>query len=89
MAASKKSPVSQFTEIPSENVRLYSLRTESEAAEFCGISPRTLQAWRRTGQGPDYVKTGRAVRYRLCDLIAFSEARTRKSTSAEPAKKAG
>jgi excisionase family DNA binding protein len=44
-----------------------------EAAEFLGITPRALQyLWseRRIAA----VKVGRAVRYRIEDLIAFSEA---------------
>jgi hypothetical protein len=47
---------------------------EREAAAFLDISVKTLQSWRLRRQGPPYVKTGRAVRYRLCDLVRFQEA---------------
>ncbi len=36
-------------------------------------STRTLEAWRQRGIGPDYVKIGRSVRYRL-DIIEAYEA---------------
>ena len=36
---------------------------ENQAAEFLGVSARTLQAWRVRGGGPRYVKIGRSVRY--------------------------
>lgn len=46
--------------------------TEKQAARLLSISHRTLQAWRRTGIGPSFIKLGRAVRYRHHDLIAWA-----------------
>jgi len=47
--------------------------TEREAAEYLGLSVYTLQQWRFRGQKPDYLKLGKAVRYREADLVAFIE----------------
>ena len=56
--------------------------TES-AAEFLGISPRTLEGWRvRKSEGaPPFVKFGRAVRYSIDSLVEFAEQNVRRSTS--------
>jgi phage terminase Nu1 subunit (DNA packaging protein) len=53
---------------------------ENQAAEFLGVSVRTLQAWRVRGGGPLYVKFGRAVRYQRRQLIEFQKAHTVAST---------
>ena len=59
-----------------------SLLTEVQAAEFLNFTPRALQNWRITGQGPAFVKIGsRSVRYRLEALRDWIEARERQSTS--------
>ena len=65
----------------SQSVELYKLHTEGEAAKFCGTTSRTMQHWRQKGDGPTYIKIGRSVRYRLCDLIAFAEKRIRHEKS--------
>ncbi len=36
---------------------------DNEAAEYLGVSPITLRAWRSQKRGPAYHKSGRAVRY--------------------------
>ena len=35
------------------------------------ISPRTLERWRWTGEGPSFMKLGGRVIYRLEDVLAF------------------
>jgi predicted DNA-binding transcriptional regulator AlpA len=55
--------------------------TENQAADFLGLSVRTLQAWRVRGGGPRYVKIGRAVRYQRRALIKFQEDNTVASTT--------
>jgi hypothetical protein len=60
---------------------LYAALNENQAAEFLGVSTRTLQAWRVRGGGPPYCKIGRAVRYRRRALMQFQEDHTRCSTS--------
>jgi predicted DNA-binding transcriptional regulator AlpA len=52
------------------------LLTEIQAADFLRLSTRTLQAWRSQSVGPEYVKAGRAVRYRRSAVIAWTEQNT-------------
>jgi predicted DNA-binding transcriptional regulator AlpA len=47
------------------------LLMEVHAAKFLSLSVRTLQAWRLRGDGPAYVRAGRAIRYRRSDLVAW------------------
>lgn len=47
------------------------LLSNSEAAEFLGMSPDTLARWRWAGIGPAYLKIGRSIKYRRADLEAF------------------
>jgi predicted DNA-binding transcriptional regulator AlpA len=54
---------------------------ENQAAEFLGVSVRTLQAWRVRGGGPRYVKSGRSVRYQRRELVAFQQSHTVSSTT--------
>ena len=44
------------------------------------ISPRTLERWRWTGEGPAYTKIGGRVVYRIDDVRAFEQARRCEST---------
>jgi len=62
---------------------------EHQAAEFIGVSVRTLQAWRVRGGGPPYVKIGRAVRYQRRVLAEFQRAHTVTSTSEADARETG
>ncbi len=57
------------------------LLTEKEAAKILGFSIRTLQKWRVAGHGPEYVKAGTAVRYRVEDIDAWIKSLRRSSTS--------
>ena len=52
------------------------LLTESQAAQLLQISIRTLQAWRLRRSGPPYVQLGRAVRYRISDLMGWIDSNT-------------
>ena len=45
--------------------------TDSEAAEYLGISPMTLRIWRTKKKGPKYHKNGKVVRYARSDLDAY------------------
>jgi hypothetical protein len=54
---------------------------ETKAADFLCQSIRTIQKWRVTGFGPNFFKSGRSIRYRRRDLMAWGETRSRKSTS--------
>ena len=57
-----------------------SLESETQAALYLGISPRTLQAWRCRGDGPAFIKVGRSVRYDRAELDRFITEQTRAST---------
>lgn len=51
-----------------------------ELATHWNISPRTLERWRWTGEGPRYVKLGGRVVYRLSDIQEYELAMIRSST---------
>jgi excisionase family DNA binding protein len=55
--------------------------TTKQAAQALGIKPGTLEIWRVRGDGPAFMKIGRAVRYRRDDIEAFMTAGRRASTS--------
>ncbi len=40
------------------------------------VSVKTLEAWRRLGKGPMFVKLGRSVRYTMRALDQFTRERT-------------
>ena len=48
------------------------LYNQIELADRWGISPRTLERWRGTGEGPRYIKIGGRVRYTLEDIECIS-----------------
>ncbi|MGO2312778.1 MAG: helix-turn-helix transcriptional regulator [Brachybacterium tyrofermentans] len=51
--------------------------SSTEAANYLGLSPKTLANWRAQGDGPPYVRHGSRggrVSYRLIDLDAYLEA---------------
>ena len=52
-----------------------------ELAVRWGISHRTLERWRWTGEGPKFLKVGGRVVYRLCDVEEYEQAMIRSSTS--------
>lgn len=59
-----------------------------ELAARWKISPRTLERWRWTGDGPCYLKIGGRVVYRLEDVEAFEQSQLRASTAEQPPKPA-
>ena len=52
------------------------------AADYLGLSPRTLDGYRVSGDGPAFHRFGNRVRYRRPDLDAWA-ARRRATTTAE------
>ena len=52
-----------------------------EAAAFLGLSPRTLDRYRVTGEGPAFHKFGSRILYAKADLEAWAAARRMTSTS--------
>jgi hypothetical protein len=51
-----------------------------ELADRWRISPRTLERWRWTGEGPRFLKVSGKVLYRLEDIEAFEAAHVRSRT---------
>jgi len=51
------------------------------AADYIGVSPKTLEHWRRTGGGPRYAKAGRRCLYRYDWLDQWLESRSVTSTA--------
>ena len=58
------------------------LLTEVAAARILKLSIRTLQAWRCRGIGPDFIRVGRAIRYRHSALIDWLDHNTVSPASA-------
>ncbi|MFZ4125243.1 MAG: helix-turn-helix transcriptional regulator [Rickettsiales bacterium] len=55
---------------------------EKKAAEYLGISYRTLQGYRTKGGGPKFVKIGKkTIRYKVSDLIGWSNDNKKINTS--------
>jgi excisionase family DNA binding protein len=52
-----------------------------EAAAWLRLTKNTLEKMRVQGTGPAYRKHGRYVRYHIEDLVDYSNASKRKSTS--------
>jgi predicted DNA-binding transcriptional regulator AlpA len=50
------------------------LLNERQAAEIIGCSVALMRKWRLLGEGPNYVKISRLVRYRAEDVDTFLEA---------------
>lgn len=58
------------------------LLTTMEVAARLRVTPRCLERWRTTGEGPRFVRlAANAVRYRLADVDAFIAARIRNNTA--------
>ncbi|WP_416908041.1 MAG: helix-turn-helix transcriptional regulator [Polymorphobacter sp.] len=61
------------------------LITERDAAGFLGYTMRALQNWRLRGGGPAFIKvSGRSVRYRRRDLIAWVDSKIARHTTSYP-----
>lgn len=54
---------------------LETLLTEHDIARITGLSLASVRRWRLSGQGPRYLKLGRAVRYQRVDLAAWLQSR--------------
>ena len=59
----------------SERTEISNLLTDVESAQLLNLSVQTLRNWRSKRIGPPYIKLGRAVRYKLVDLLEWVEKR--------------
>ncbi len=57
------------------------LLTPDALASRWNISPATLSQWRWSGRGPNFLKIGHRVLYRLTDIEEFELGQLRQSTS--------
>jgi len=48
---------------------------EKEVSKISSFAVQSLRNFRHQGRGPSYSKIGRAVRYRISDVIEFMESR--------------
>ncbi len=58
---------------------------QKELARRWGISHRTLERWRYTGQGPTFLKLGGRVLYRLPDIEAFEQSQLQRAIAVSTA----
>lgn len=56
------------------------INTKAAAQHLC-LSVRTLETFRQRGDGPQFIKVGRTVRYRLADIHYWLALRTVRSTA--------
>jgi predicted DNA-binding transcriptional regulator AlpA len=54
---------------------LEALLEEHDVARITGLSLASVRRWRLVGQGPRFLKLGRAVRYQGEDLAAWLDSR--------------
>ena len=59
------------------------LITPEALADRWQLNPSTLSQWRWNGRGPQYLKLGRRVMYRLQDIEEFENLQVRQDTSQE------
>ena len=54
---------------------------QKELARRWGISHRTLERWRYSGQGPAFLKLGGRVLYRLADVEVFERSQLQRGAN--------
>lgn len=72
---------------PSADVHRARRLSTPEAAEYVGLKPKTLEAYRRTGEGPVFISPGgstRRVVYDTGDLDEWLARGRRRSTADNP-----
>tara|TARA_Y100000296_G_scaffold13808_1_gene16108 strand:+ start:229 stop:597 length:369 start_codon:yes stop_codon:yes gene_type:complete len=76
-----------FPEVKVERSKLKSFEdlppvlTADDVAKLLGIAKETLNVWRVRGDGPEYIKVGRLVRYKRDAILDYVEGRVKKHTS--------
>ena len=54
-----------------QDSRVSEVVKERQAAQLLGRAVQTLRNDRHLRQGPPYIKLGRSIRYRVCDLMDY------------------
>lgn len=57
---------------------------QNQVAERWCMSPRTLERWRWLGIGPQFLKIGNRVTYRLEDIEQYEASSLRSNTAKNP-----
>ncbi len=52
-----------------------------ETGQILGVALKTLEGWRRSGNGPSFLKIGRCPKYPLSAVLEFRKQRIFKRTS--------
>jgi len=52
------------------------LLTETQVSMILNVSVNTLRYWRHCGDGPNYIKMGRLVRYHADELESYVQRKT-------------
>ena len=55
---------------------LRELLTKAEVSRIFNVSINTVRYWRQSGDGPNYIKIGRLVRYHAAELESYLQRRT-------------
>lgn len=77
-------------QIMSDNTPAYVVEPNYDndsAADFLGVSPRTIERWRIEGKGPTFCKFGKRVVYKHSQLIEYQNKNIHTSTSKKISKK--
>ena len=69
-----------IVQLPSEDPEHTFLTPQELADSLPGVPLSRLGAWRRNGGGPQYVKFGRTVVYKLSDIEQWIREQTHRST---------
>ncbi|TQK10172.1 AlpA family transcriptional regulator [Herbaspirillum sp. SJZ107] len=77
MNAEHSIPSTHTTEL----ARLVNCLDELAFAALAGVKLTTLEAWRKRGEGPEYVLLGRSYLYPIAAVQAYIDRRVRKRTS--------
>jgi predicted DNA-binding transcriptional regulator AlpA len=72
---------SNSTQVGSPIARIPVLLTSKETAKYLKVSSSWLAKARMRGDGPPYIKMGRAIRYNEATILQWMKSRQRLSTS--------
>ena len=70
----------------SDLARAVGCMTESDFCDLMKIAQPTAKTWRKRGQGPAFVRAGRAVLYPVASVSEFIQARAKSPSGKVPAK---
>lgn len=66
-----------------KDIQMKPLLRETQVAEILAVSLSTVRAWRAKGNGPPFIKLGRAVRYRPEHLASWIDEQQQHGSTSE------